>query len=777
MKKLKHITGTCILIFLLLNAGWRVSLHAQNGWERMTDMPTSRSVLKSVEHNGKIYVIGGDNAIKKYEKCNEVYDIETDEWTIMASMDSPRVGHTLEILNNKLYVVGGVESVQQNFSNILEYDIETDKWITKCDMPEPRFNHFSEVIDGKIYIAGGFTVKDGRHPGVLSTLRYDPAKNQWDTLADLNHERHLAGSCIFDDKIYVFGGAPSGIPIPMAHRSIEIYDPEADAWTISDDEIPVPFMYGVVVAHGDNILLFGGYEKVLTAKCYNSIYKYVPASSDGKWKAMASMPEDRARMSGNIVNNFLHMLGGIVGIENAESMTDFSAIFPADNHWRLDLDSLNEHVFIPDTAFHHALIDEGVDINGDSLISYSEAEAVNSLNVEGGVSGRITDLSGIQAFINLDTLYCSRNLLSSLDVSACTRLRYLECGDSYGYLGKANLLTNLDLRNNTALTYLDCSGNYINNLNLSNNAELKYLLCTFNEITSLDLAKNSKLALLCSGINQLASLNVTKNSALKSLSCYENQLTSLDVSNNPELTSLSCGENQLTNLDISNNTAITSLGLTNMPNLFEVCVWTLPFPPDGNYIDITDYGSPNIYFTTECSDYISPYIIDTDTQFLPDSIAVSSSEDGMIYLVPQETDKDILAIRGASIDSVEAIANTSVSISLSGLDNGLYWLYARDSTGNISGPEAFSIFGVSVENDQGDPIELFPNPTSKLLTITIFNAGLYTIEISSLNGQKIFSKEVEGTRIELDISSFQKGIYFISIRSKDFVTTRKIIKM
>lgn len=340
MKKIKHTARTSILIFLLFNAGWKVSLHAQKGWERMTDMPTSRSVLKSVEHNGKIYVIGGDDSKSTYAECNEVYDIETDRWSVMASMESPRVGHTLEILNNKIYVVGGVESVQQNFSNILEYDIEIDTWTTICEMPEPRFNHFSEVIDGKIYISGGLTVKDGRHPGLVSSLTYDPANDRWDTIADLNHERHLGGSCIFDSKIYVFGGAPSGMPLPMAHRSIEIYDPEADVWNVSEDEIPVPFMYGIVIAHGDNILLFGGYEKVLTAKCYNSIYKYVPVSSDDKWKVMASMPEDRARMSGNIVNNFLHMFGGIVGIENAESMTDFSAIFPTDNHWRLNLDSL-----------------------------------------------------------------------------------------------------------------------------------------------------------------------------------------------------------------------------------------------------------------------------------------------------------------------------------------------------------------------------------------------------------------------------------------------------
>jgi hypothetical protein len=36
-----------------------------------------------------------------------------------------------------------------------------------------------------------------------------------------------------------------------------------------------------------------------------------------------------------------------------------------------------------------------------------------------------------------------------------------------------------------------------------------------------------------------------------------------------------------------------------MPSLGEVCVWELPFPPEGMTVHTT--GSPNVYFTTECS--------------------------------------------------------------------------------------------------------------------------------------------------------------------------------
>ena len=84
-------------------------------------------------------------------------------------------------------------------------------------------------------------------------------------------------------------------------------------------------------------------------------------------------------------------------------------------------------------------------------------------------------------------------------------------------------------------------------------------------------------------------------------------MISLDVSNLLDLTILSCGGNLLTTLDVSNNTSL-GLGLgdgtpcfleiENMPDLGQVCVWRVPFPPVN--FSLCSEGSPNVYFTTEC---------------------------------------------------------------------------------------------------------------------------------------------------------------------------------
>ena len=128
--------------------------------------------------------------------------------------------------------------------------------------------------------------------------------------------------------------------------------------------------------------------------------------------------------------------------------------------------------------------------------------------------------------------------LTSLDISDCTALTYLNCYD--------NQLTSLDVTQNTALTELDCGGNELTSLDVSKNTALTSLSCSDNQLTSLDVTKNTALTSLgCSG-NQLTSLDVTKNTALTELDCFINQLTSLNVSGCTALTRLYCYDNQFT---------------------------------------------------------------------------------------------------------------------------------------------------------------------------------------------------------------------------------------
>ena len=167
----------------------------------------------------------------------------------------------------------------------------------------------------------------------------------------------------------------------------------------------------------------------------------------------------------------------------------------------------------------------------------------------------MSSVEGIEAFINLDTLHCCFNQTKELDVSANTELRVLVCWNS-------------DIN---------------------------------DQLTSLNISKNKKLEIISVPYNQLKELDVSNNPSLYFLNCIFNQITNLDVSKNTNLGQLWCDYNQLSSLDISNNFDLRMglVWLDHMPMLTEVCVWTMPFPPAEMEIDTA--GSPNVYFTTDCS--------------------------------------------------------------------------------------------------------------------------------------------------------------------------------
>ena len=136
-----------------------------------------------------------------------------------------------------------------------------------------------------------------------------------------------------------------------------------------------------------------------------------------------------------------------------------------------------QNTLIPDVNFESALINKGIDIGAiDGKVLTSNVSGITSLDIS---ANNISNLTGIQDFVSLTFLECSRNKLSSLDLTNNTSLTLLNCW--------GNNITNLDLTRNTKLTYLSCFQNKLTSLDLSKNTLLSQLFCSWNELTSLNL--------------------------------------------------------------------------------------------------------------------------------------------------------------------------------------------------------------------------------------------------------------------------------------------------
>ena len=159
-----------------------------------------------------------------------------------------------------------------------------------------------------------------------------------------------------------------------------------------------------------------------------------------------------------------------------------------------------------------------------------------------------------------------------------------------------------------------------------------------------------------------------------------------------------------------------------------------------------------------------PAVIDTDQHHIEIEV---TKETAVTSLAPT-----IEVSPGATIDPASGIAvnfSSEVTYTVTAEDGTT----VQDWSVLVTVDPAVSARAVS----PGDRASVYPNPANTFLTIETEFTDHYSIEIISLNGKQIFSNKMEGTSHQLDLSSFQKGVYFITIRSKDFVTTRKIIKM
>ncbi|MEA3478521.1 MAG: T9SS type A sorting domain-containing protein [Bacteroidota bacterium] len=151
-----------------------------------------------------------------------------------------------------------------------------------------------------------------------------------------------------------------------------------------------------------------------------------------------------------------------------------------------------QYVTIPDPNLMEALLEHGVDTNGDLFISFEEAEAVDSLTLLNGIS----DMTGIEAFINLvyldlfeDGLGWKPNTIEYLDVSANTSLEYLDC--SY------NQLDTLIIGNNDKLLELNCFANtLLSHLDFSGCPNLRALICGGNPLEELDISNSTQLEVI-----------------------------------------------------------------------------------------------------------------------------------------------------------------------------------------------------------------------------------------------------------------------------------------
>lgn len=290
-----------------------------------------------------------------------------------------------------------------------------------------------------------------------------------------------------------------------------------------------------------------------------------------------------------------------------------------------------------------------VDRNDDGEVDQNEALNISFLLIQ---NGNITNLSGIEYFINLEHIDCSHNQLEIINISQNIKLQSLTCYN--------NKLSSLDVSKNTELSSIECSN---------------------NNLTSINVLKNTKLVTLEFSNNQVTEIDVTKNIYLVQFYFMSNLITDLDISQNKLLGEVYCSNNKLETVNLKNGKRQLSRDFisTGNPNLKHICVDEDELEDIKTILDTN--GNKDFIITTDCEETLSysNYLHNDQLTLYPNPVEnelnIQSTSDTEI------TAFEIYTFQGQLVISSQ---NPQNKINTSNLPKGMYIINVQTNKGTLT---------------------------------------------------------------------------------------------
>lgn len=452
----------------------------------------------------------------------------------------------------------------------------------------------------------------------------------------------------------------------------------------------------------------------------------------------------------------------------------------------------SQTVNIPDSNFKNALLSNthSIDTNNDGEIQVSEAHAWTNPIV---VSGKnITDLTGIEAFINTPILACD-----------------------------GNKLTTLNLRYNTKLTMLFAMGNQLEKLVLTHNNQLQTLYAYNNNLKSVNVANGNNAALTVFDLRQNPSLKCIQ------IDRYFNPLSNWNKDANAVYSNYPC--RQSIDPALPDKTVFVPAPKTGYKSNSSQIVNI----PDGNFknallnntpaIDTNNDGQIQVSEAQAYGPYLnigSKNINDlTGIEAFTNLTFLACAGNNLTKLnVDKNVNLTVLFCAGNPIEKLSLVKNTSLNnlsswncdlktvnvangmnsifttfnvtnnpnLKCIQIDNGFtpnnswskdsgatYSIYPCAETidavlpdKSVIGPSPIGGYKTSTE------IAIYPNPTIDILNIK-GGKNIQKIEIYNLNAIKV----LETTSTTLDVSKLEKGVYSVKmVTDKNESILKKFVK-
>jgi N-acetylneuraminic acid mutarotase len=197
--------------------------------------------------NGKVLFAGGTLA----DTAAELYDPATGMWSLTGNLSETRVVHAATRLQDgRVLVAGGCDN-EECFdirSSAEIYDPNTETWSITGKLNTPRrFPTLTTLANGKVLLPGGF----GHFLPPFDTVElYNPATGRWSYTGSLRNKRSgQPVTLLSSGQVLVVGGWYSGV---------ELYNPATGKWNTTTSPNTVRGASTATLLSDGNVLVVGG---------------------------------------------------------------------------------------------------------------------------------------------------------------------------------------------------------------------------------------------------------------------------------------------------------------------------------------------------------------------------------------------------------------------------------------------------------------------------------------------------------------------------------------
>jgi hypothetical protein len=234
--------------------------------------------------DGTIIAVGDDNAClpgpaEPGSERAERYDLATDAWTAVASLNKPRKTFaTVALADGRALVLGGINPDDASYSSTKLFDPTTAQWTDGPLLDIARGNPAAvSLADGRVLVASPTRVMETS--STTTTEIYDPKSNRWSNSTPLDGWSIHTLIPLADGRVLAAGDGFE------TEQVLHAFDPTNEAWEAL--ETPTLFRPAYVPLADGDVLAFGLDENTNGRVPSTHVERFDAAT--GHWSPVAPM--------------------------------------------------------------------------------------------------------------------------------------------------------------------------------------------------------------------------------------------------------------------------------------------------------------------------------------------------------------------------------------------------------------------------------------------------------------------------------------------------------